>query len=98
MDTVSGASRYEQPITRRRLGHHRHGRRDKDVRLPTCPISCRAFALLVTNDRNFRYAGIRGLGIPGISGPVPAPGGRVRQNDTVYQAGYMDTRWSSMWT
>jgi len=91
VDTVSGASRYEQPVTEapasvtiitaeeiRMFGY----RTLADI-LRSVP------GFSVINDRNYQYTGIRGLGIPGDYGTrmlLMVDG--VRQNDTVYQSGY----------
>lgn len=91
VETVSGASRYEQPVTEapasvtivtsdeiRMFGY----RTLADI-LRSVP------GFSVTNDRNYQYTGIRGLGIPGDYGSrmlLLVDG--VRQNDTVYQTGY----------
>ena len=91
VDTVSGASRYEQPVTEapasvtivtaeeiRMFGY----RTLADI-LRSVP------GFSVINDRNYQYTGIRGLGIPGDYGTrmlLMVDG--VRQNDTVYQSGF----------
>lgn len=92
VDTVSGASRYEQPITEAPASVtivtaeeiKMYGYRTLSDILQSVP------GFSVTNDRNYRYAGIRGLGIPGDYGTrflLLVDG--VRQNDTVYQTGYI---------
>jgi iron complex outermembrane receptor protein len=92
VDTVSGASRYEQPITEAPASVtivtaeeiKMYGYRTLADILQSVP------GFSVTNDRNYRYAGIRGLGIPGDYGTrflLLVDG--VRQNDTVYQTGYI---------
>lgn len=91
VDTVSGASRYEQPVTEapasvtivtadeiKMFGH----RTLADI-LRNVP------GFSVTNDRNYQYTGIRGLGMAGDYGTrmlLLVDG--VRQNDTIYQTGY----------
>jgi iron complex outermembrane receptor protein len=92
VDTVSGASRYEQPITEAPASItivtaeeiKMYGYRTLADILQSVP------GFSVTNDRNYRYAGIRGFGIPGDYGTrflLLVDG--VRQTDTVYQTGYI---------
>lgn len=92
VETVSGASRYEQPVTEAPASVtivtaeeiQMYGYRTLADILQSVP------GFSVTNDRNYRYVGIRGLGIPGDYGTrflLLVDG--VRQNDTVYQSGYI---------
>ncbi len=92
VETVSGASRYEQPISEapasvsivtadeiRKFGY----RNLADI-LQSVP------GFSVTNDRNYQYAGIRGFGLPGDYGTrmlLLIDG--VRQNDPIYQTGFI---------
>jgi iron complex outermembrane receptor protein len=92
VDTVSGASRYEQPITEAPASVtivtaeeiKMYGYRTLADILQSVP------GFSVTTDRNYRYAGIRGFGLLGDYGTrflLLVDG--VRQNDTVYQTGYI---------
>lgn len=92
VDTVSGASRYEQPVTEAPASVtiitadeiRKFGYRTLADLLQSVP------GFSVTNDRNYRYAGLRGFGLPGDYGTrmlLLVDG--VRQNDTVYQTGYI---------
>jgi len=91
VESVSGASRYEQPVPEA----------PASVTLVTADeikmFGYRTLADIlrsvpgfsVINDRNYQYTGIRGLRIPGDYGTrmlLLVDG--VRQNDTVYQTGY----------
>lgn len=92
VETVSGASRYEQPVSEapasvsivtadeiRKLGY----RNLADI-LQSIP------GFSVTNDRNYQYAGIRGFGLLGDYGSrmlLLIDG--VRQNDPIYQSGFI---------
>jgi len=89
VDTVSAASRYEQPVTEapasvsivtadeiRKFGYRN---------LADILQGVRGFS--VTNDRNYQYAGMRGFGFPGDYGSrllLLVDG--VRQNDYIYQS------------
>lgn len=92
VDTVSGASRYEQPVTEAPASVtivtadeiKMFGYRNLADILRSVP------GFSVTNDRNYQYTGIRGFGLPGDYGTrmlLMVDG--VRQNDTVYQTGYV---------
>jgi outer membrane receptor for ferrienterochelin and colicins len=92
VDTVSGASRYEQPVTEAPASVtivtaeeiKMFGYRTLADILESVP------GFSVINDRNYRYVGIRGFGMPGDYGTrmlLLVDG--VRQNDTVYQSGYV---------
>lgn len=91
VDTVSGASRYEQPVNEAPASVtivtadeiKMFGYRTLADILRSVP------GFSVTNDRNYQYTGIRGFGLPGDYGTrmlLLVDG--VRQNDTVYQTGY----------
>jgi iron complex outermembrane receptor protein len=92
VDTVSGASRYEQPVTEAPASVNivtadeikKFGYRNLADILQSVP----GFSII--NDRNYQYAGIRGFGLPGDYGTrmlLMVDG--VRQNDTVFQSGYI---------
>ena len=92
VDTVSGASRYEQPVTEAPASVtivtaeeiKMFGYRTLADILKSVP------GFSVINDRNYQYVGIRGFGLPGDYGTrmlLLVDG--VRQNDTVYQTGYV---------
>ena len=92
VDTVSGASRYEQPVSEAPASVtivtadeiSKFGYRNLADILQSVP------GFSVTNDRNYQYAGIRGFGLPGDYGTrmlLLVDG--VRQNEPVYQAGYV---------
>jgi iron complex outermembrane receptor protein len=92
VDTVSGASRYEQPITESPASVtivtaeeiKMYGYRTLADILQSVP------GFSTSNDRNYQYAGIRGFGLPGDYGTrflLLVDG--VRQNEPVYQAGYI---------
>lgn len=88
IDTVSAASRYEQPVTEapasvsivtadeiRKFGYRN---------LADILQGVRGFS--VVNDRNYQYAGVRGFGFPGDYGSrILLLVDGVRQNDPIYQ-------------
>ncbi|MDD2319556.1 MAG: TonB-dependent receptor [Geobacteraceae bacterium] len=89
VDTVSGASRYEQPVSEAPASVSivtadeikKYGYRN----LADILQSLRGFSVI--NDRNYQYAGIRGFGLPGDYGArtlLLVDG--VRQNESVSQA------------
>jgi outer membrane receptor for ferrienterochelin and colicins len=92
VETVSGASRYEQPISEAPASVSivtadqikKFGYRNLADILQSVP------GFSVTNDRNYQYAGIRGFGLPGDYGTrmlLLVDG--VRQNDPIYQTGFI---------
>ncbi len=92
VETVSGASRYEQPISEAPASVSivtadeikKYGYRNLADILQSVP------GFSVTNDRNYQYAGIRGFGLPGDYGTrVLLLVDGVRQNDPIYQTGFI---------
>jgi outer membrane receptor for ferrienterochelin and colicins len=92
VETVSGASRYEQPISEAPASVtivtadqiKKYGYRNLADILQSVP------GFSVTNDRNYQYAGIRGFGLPGDYGTrVLLLVDGVRQNDPIYQTGFI---------
>jgi iron complex outermembrane receptor protein len=92
VDTVSGASRYEQPITEAPAAVtivtadeiKMYGFRTLADILQSVP----GFSTI--DDRNYLYTGIRGFGLPGDYGTrmlLLVDG--VRQNDPIYQTGFI---------
>lgn len=92
VETVSGASRYEQPVNEAPASVSivtadeikKFGYRNLADILQSVP------GFSVTNDRNYQYAGIRGFGLPGDYGTrmlLLIDG--VRQNDPIYQSGFI---------
>ncbi len=92
VDTVSGASRYEQPINEAPASVtiitadeiSWYGYRSLADILQSVP----GFSII--NDRNYQYAGVRGFGLPGDYGNrmlILVDG--VRQNDPVYSAAHL---------
>lgn len=88
VDTVSSASKYEQPVNEAPASVSivtadeikKYGYRN----LADILQSVRGFS--VTNDRNYQYVGVRGFGFPGDYGTrtlVLVDG--IRQNDYIYQ-------------
>lgn len=89
VETVSGASRYEQPVSEAPASVSivtadqikKYGYRNLADILQSVP------GFSVTNDRNYQYAGIRGFGLPGDYGTrVLLMVDGVRQNDPVYNS------------
>jgi len=89
VETVSGASRYEQPISEAPASVSivtadqikKYGYRNLADILQSVP------GFSVTNDRNYQYAGIRGFGLPGDYGTrVLLMVDGVRQNDPIYNS------------
>jgi outer membrane receptor for ferrienterochelin and colicins len=89
VETVSGASRYEQPVSEAPASVSivtadeikKYGYRNLADILQSLP------GFSVTNDRNYQYVGIRGFGLPGDYGArtlLMVDG--VRQNESVSQA------------
>lgn len=92
VDTVSGASRYDQPVTEAPASVSivtadeikKFGYRNLADILQSVP------GFSITNDRNYQYAGIRGFGLPGDYGTrmlLLVDG--VRQSDPVYQTAFI---------
>ncbi|MRR54630.1 MAG: TonB-dependent receptor [Deltaproteobacteria bacterium] len=89
VETVSGASRYEQPVSEAPASVSivtadqikKFGYRNLADILQSVP------GFSVTNDRNYQYSGIRGFGLPGDYGTrVLLMVDGVRQNDPVYNS------------
>jgi iron complex outermembrane receptor protein len=89
VETVSGASRYEQPVSEAPASVSivtadqikKFGYRNLADILQSVP------GFSVTNDRNYQYAGIRGFGLPGDYGTrVLLMVDGIRQNDPVYNS------------
>lgn len=89
VETVSGASRYEQPVSEAPASVSivtadqikKYGYRNLGDILQSVP------GFSVTNDRNYQYAGIRGFGLPGDYGTrVLLMVDGVRQNDPIFNS------------
>lgn len=92
VETVSGASRYEQPVSEAPASVSivtadqikKYGYRNLADILQSVP------GFSVTNDRNYQYAGIRGFGLPGDYGTrVLLMVDGVRQNDPVFNSVFL---------
>lgn len=89
VETVSGASRYEQPVSEAPASVSiitadqikKFGYRNLADILQSVP------GFSVTNDRNYHYAGIRGFGLPGDYGTrVLLMVDGIRQNEPIYNS------------
>jgi len=89
VETVSGASRYEQPVSEAPASVSivsaeqikKYGYRNLADILQSVP------GFSVTNDRNYQYAGIRGFGLPGDYGTrVLLMVDGIRQNEPMFNS------------